>query len=302
MLILTQSLQQLPHLGILRIHGADARAFLQGQLSNDLDLLRGDKTLLASCNSPQGRVQAILRLIDRGDDAILAILPRSMLELTATRLGKYILRSKVKIEDASAAYAIVGAIDAAADLAGRYSLSADMDTHSLQDGISFVRWPDPLLRYLIVSPQTPTVAALPDGTHAWHAADIRAGLPQVYPQTHEHFIAQMLNLDLLNGISTTKGCYTGQEIIARTHFLGAIKRRMFRLQAAGPAPRPGTRILNQDRHAGDVVDAIATESGCELLAVLNLSAQDAPLTFADTPSATLTKLPLPYSITKAGNQ
>ena len=247
-------------------------------------------------------VQAILRLIDRGDDTILAILPRSMLELTAKRLGKYVLRSKVKIEDASAAYAVLGAIDEAADLAGRYALSADLDTHSLQDAISFVRWPDPLLRYLVVSPRTTTVASLPDGTHAWHAADIRAGLAQVYPQTYEHFIAQMLNLDLLNGISITKGCYTGQEIIARTHFLGAIKRRMFRLQAAGPAPIPGTRILNQGQHAGDVVDAIATESGCELLAVLHLSAQDAPLTLADTPSATLTKLPLPYSITKAGNQ
>ncbi len=293
---LTQSLPQLPHLGILRIYGTDARAFLQGQLSNDLNHLRADRTLLASCNSPQGRVQAIVRLIDRGEDAILAVLPRSMLELTAKRLAKYILRSKVKIENVSASYTVLAALEAAADIASRYALPTDLDTHCLQNETSFVRWPDPLLRYLIVRPQSPSDVSLRDGTHVWHAADIRAGVPQVYPETHERFIAQMLNVDLLNGISTTKGCYTGQEIIARTHFLGAIKRRMFRLQAACPPPLPGARILNQGQHAGDVVDAVATQAGCELLAVLNLSAQDAPLTLADTPSAALTKLPLPYSI------
>ena len=75
----------------------------------------------------------------------------------------------------------------------------------------------------------------------WHAADIRAGLPQVYPQTHESFVAQMLNLDLLGGVSFEKGCYTGQEIIARTHFRGTVKRRMLRYAAACPAPAPGTR-------------------------------------------------------------
>ena len=87
----------------------------------------------------------------------------------------------------------------------------------------------------------------------------------------------MLNLDLLGGISFEKGCYTGQEIIARTHFRGAIKRRMFRFECACPPPAPGTRSPRGEQHAGDVVDAAATSTGCELLAVISLAQQDAEL-------------------------
>ncbi len=114
----------------------------------------------------------------------------------------------------------------------------------------------------------------------WRLAEIRSGLPQVLPETHESFVAQMLNLDLLSGISFDKGCYTGQEIIARTQYRGAIKRRMFRFSAACPPPQPGTRILQGDQHAGDVVDAAATPEGCELLAVVSLAQRDAALELA----------------------
>lgn len=124
----------------------------------------------------------------------------------------------------------------------------------------------------------------------WRLAGIRAGLPQVYPQTHEAFVAQMLNLDLLGGVSFEKGCYTGQEIIARTHFRGAIKRRMFRFECAGPPPVPGTRVLAGEQHAGDVVDA----AGGELLAVISLAQQDAELQLEG--GAEIKKRPLPYAL------
>jgi folate-binding protein YgfZ len=226
-------------LGALLVSGADARPFLQGQLSADVDALTPANAVLASCNSAQGRVQAVLWLVERSN-GIALVLPASMAERTATRLRRYVLRSKVRIEAASSA---------------------------------------------IELPQ-----GHPYGEADWRLAGIRAGLPQVYPETYEAFVAQMLNLDLLGGVSFEKGCYTGQEIIARTHFRGAIKRRMFRFEYTGEPPTPGTRVRAGHQHAGDVVDAASGE----LLAVINLAQHDAELKVEN--GGQLKKLPLPYVI------
>jgi folate-binding protein YgfZ len=296
MSILSYGMQRLPQFGLLRIQGADARAFLQGQLSNDLEKLTREHTLVATCNSAQGRVQAILTLIDRGDDGVFAVLPRSMIELTIARLRKYVMRSKATIENATSGYLLLSSSG------GDPALSPTIaGGHIQREDTSFVRWHDLTERWLVIS-HAESVASpetIRDGSHEWHLADIRAGLPQVYPETHETFIAQMLNLDVLDAISFTKGCYTGQEIIARTHYLGAIKRRMFRLHTTARGVLPGTRVLNGDQHAGDVVDTTETASGTELLAVLSLAQQDAALTIATDPSAPLTRLTLPYSLTTA---
>jgi folate-binding protein YgfZ len=187
-------------------------------------------------------VQAVVWLVERSD-SIALLLPASMVERTAVRLRRYVLRSKV-------------AIDVAQEV-------ADLpESHAYRE---------------------------PD----WRLAGIRAGLPQVYPETHEAFVAQMLNLDVLGGVSFDKGCYTGQEIIARTHFRGAIKRRMFRFATSGLPPVPGARILVGDQHAGDVVDAAATKEGSELLAVIALAQHEAAL---ELEGLALRKLPLPYAI------
>ena len=233
------------HLGALRVSGADARSFLQGQLSADIDALAAARALVASCNSAQGRVQAVLWLVEQGD-GIALLLPASLVERTAVRLRKYVLRSKVAIDEVSAA----------------------------------IELPAPH----------------PYREADWRLAGIRAGLPQVYPETHEVFVAQMLNLDLLGGVSFEKGCYTGQEIIARTHFRGAIKRRMFHFASPTPPPMPGTRILVGDQHAGDVVDAATTKEGSELLAVITLAQQDAALELETNRGVALQKLQLPYSL------
>jgi tRNA-modifying protein YgfZ len=232
-------------LGSLLVSGADARSFLQGQLSADIDALTPARALPASCNSAQGRVQAVLWLTERAD-GIALLLPASLTERIAARLRKYVLRSKVKIDESPAAPGIV-----------EPAAYRDRD---------------------------------------WQLAGIRAGLPQVYPETYESFVAQMLNLDLLGGIAFEKGCYTGQEIIARTHFRGAIKRRMFRFRSEGPPPAPGTRVLAGEQHAGDVVDAAATSEGCELLAVVSLAQQDAELELESDRGVGIKKLPLPYSL------
>jgi len=232
-------------LGSLLVSGADARSFLQGQLSADIDALTPARALPASCNSAQGRVQAVLWLTERAD-GIALLLPASLTERIAARLRKYVLRSQVKIDESPAAPGIV-----------------EPAAYRERD---------------------------------WQLAGIRAGLPQVYPETYESFVAQMLNLDLLGGIAFEKGCYTGQEIIARTHFRGAIKRRMFRFRSEGPPPAPGTRVLAGEQHAGDVVDAAATSEGCELLAVVSLAQQDAELELESDRGVGIKKLPLPYSL------
>jgi folate-binding protein YgfZ len=297
MTILIPGMQRLPQLGLLRIKGADARTFLQGQLSNDLDKLTRGQALVATCNSAQGRVQAVLTLIDRGDDdGVFAVLPRTMVDLTIARLRKYVMRAKVSVEDAANSWSVLSSSSVDSALG-----AATAGTHIQRENVSFIRWRDPTERWLVIAPSDslPQSEVIHDGSHAWHLADIHAGLPQVYPETHETFIAQMLNLDVLDTISFTKGCYTGQEIIARTHYLGAIKRRMFRLQTTARNVVPGTRVLNGDQHAGDVVDAIETDSGTELLAVLSLAHQDAMLTLASDPSAPVSRLALPYSLTAA---
>jgi folate-binding protein YgfZ len=233
------------NLGTLLVSGTDARPFLQGQLSADIDALAPARPLLSACNSAQGRVQAVLWLVEQ-DDGVALLLPASMIERTVTRLRKYVLRSKVAIE----------AMTAPVELPA---------THAYRE---------------------------PD----WRLAGIRAGLPQVYPETYETFVAQMLNLDVLGGVNFEKGCYTGQEIIARTHFRGSVKRRMFRFGSAGAPAAPGTRILAGDQHAGDVVDAAATSEGSELLAVITLTQQDAALELESSRGEPLRKLALPYPI------
>jgi tRNA-modifying protein YgfZ len=223
------------------VSGPDARAFLQGQLTCDLDLLDKDKPLLACVNSAQGRVQAVFEVQEQ-DDVVRLLVIASMAERTVQRLRKYVLRSKVKID-----------------------LANDDNENSTR-----FAGHDSLLETL------------------------RAGIPHVLPETYEAFVAQMLNLDMLGGISFEKGCYTGQEIIARAHFRGAVKRRMFRFALNGPPPAPGTRLLANKEHAGDVVYAAATESGSELLAVVSLAQAELALTL-DQSRAVLERLPLPYT-------
>jgi len=241
------------------VSGADARTFLQGQLTADMDTLTRDRPLLASVNSAQGRVQAVLHLTER-DEGIVLTLVSPLVENTIQRLRKYVLRSKVKIEMLPAVRPEL--------VEGLWTFASSDQEHC--DGLS---------------------ANGPEKTLLSH---IRAGVPHIFPETHEAFVAQMLNLDVLGGISFEKGCYTGQEIIARAHFRGAVKRRMFRFAAKCAAPTPGTRLLANGEHAGDVVYAAATESGCELLAVVSLAQADAALTSED--GTALTKLELPYEV------
>jgi folate-binding protein YgfZ len=276
-------LATLPYLGALLVAGPDARGFLQGQLSADIEAPQRGSARLASCNSAQGRVQAIVWLIER-TDGIALVTAAALVEMLTARLRKYVLRSKVTI---SADTLRVGALqrEALPILAAR--------EHLERDGVSFVHLPghDEIVA---IGAGAGTAGSVDEAR--WRLEDIRAGVPQTHAQTHEVFVAQMLNLDLLGGISFEKGCYTGQEIIARTHYRGAIKRRMFRYRAQCAPPAPGTRVLSAGQHAGDVVDSAATGTGCELLAVVSLAQADEALRLDDAQQSQLQRLPLPYDV------
>jgi tRNA-modifying protein YgfZ len=276
-------LHRLDRFAVIAVSGGDAKSYLQGQLSFDIDRLTPGRMELSCCNSAQGRVQAVLWLIERSD-ATLMLLSSDLVQSTLTRLKKYVLRAKVKLE-VSDRFAVFAATNVDLDTSPQAHVEAGDRT--------YVRWPGDPARYLCIAPAD-SAEVDPLVEAAWRHADIAAGLPQVYAQTHESFVAQMLNLDLLGGISFEKGCYTGQEIIARTHFRGAIKRRMFRYRTDGAMPEPGSRVVLGEQHAGDVVDAVATSSGSELLAIVSLAHAEAQLQLAS--GAKLEKLPLPYQL------
>lgn len=278
---------RLTPLGIIRVTGPQAREYLQGQVTADLERLNPDQVQLACCNSSQGRVQAVFWMIER-TDGIALVLPASILDSTVTRLRKYVLRAKAKIEPAP--HLQVGVIPRAH--LPDHVLLRDAKSHREIEGISYVTLPGQEDVLVVGAFEASGDAAR---EHQWKLARLRAGLPQVYPETHEAFVAQMLNIDLLGGISFEKGCYTGQEIIARAHFRGAVKRRMFLFRTDGAAPAPGTRVLAGDQHAGDVVDSVATDHGCELLAVISLPQLKNELRL-EGQTAPLARLDLPYAV------
>lgn len=281
---------RLEDLSALLVAGPDARVFLQGQLSADLEQLEGQRALLASCNSAQGRVQAAPWLIARSD-GIALLLPSVLTDTIATRLRKYILRAKVTLSTDALS---VGVVDSSA-LQAASALGAER-SHTEVHGVSLVRLPGH--RQIVVLSSSPEwSASTSESELLWRLDQIRAGLPQIYMETYEAFVAQMLNIDLLEGVSFSKGCYTGQEIIARTHYRGATKRRMFHFKASCAPPARATRLVVGGQHAGDVVDAAPTEDGCELLAVVSLAQLGNALELETRAGAVLERLPMPYLVT-----
>lgn len=281
----TQALRAvlLPGLGVLRIAGPDAVSFLQGQFTQDTRLLADGRTQLTACCTNQGRVIAVARL-RQTDDAIHALLPVELLAKVATHLRKFVLRAKVEILQAAdlqvgAIYSgaasitvVQRALDEASMTLSPVPLSGSTQVVSFQyaHGREVVAAPPSAWRAISgLSPHR----ANPGVQQEWLAADVVAGLPQVLAATSEHFTPQMLNLDLLDAVNFNKGCYTGQEIVARTQHLGRVKRRAMRfVLPPGSAPAPMSNLLLDGTKAADVLLAAELSDRVEVLAVTNLDA------------------------------
>jgi tRNA-modifying protein YgfZ len=298
MTIDSASSSRLAHLGVLRFTGADTLSFLQGQVSNDTQRLAENTPVLAAYSTAQGRVLALIYLLPHSS-GVVAILPREILSVTMERMRKFILRAKVRIEDAADTLIVAGQLDATAQADATPQAGSRYVEH---DGIGTAPvGHDGDRRWVIGPPQR--IAAPADAAAGkrieddWRLADIRAGLPQVYAATSEAFVAQMLNLDLLDGISFTKGCYTGQEIIARTQHLGKIKRRLSRLLLPSGAWSVGQSLRLADGRHGRLTEVIERDGRTEALAVLSVEAGAVSgAEAAGEPLIEAAELPLPYSL------
>ena len=290
---------ELAELGVLRVHGPDAVRFLQGQLSQDIERLASGARL-AGLHNPQGRVIAVLRLAQTEPHEILAVLPQELLTAVIERLRRFVLRAKVSLSDASTLWCVRGVLTGAAD-----ELARALESGGAPAATRGIWLPVDATRAWLLSARASAVASAPvqGSREHWRQLDIAAGLPQVYRATTEAFVAQMLNLDLVDAIAFDKGCYTGQEVIARAHYRGRVKRRMQRFRSrARVALRPGERRVLADGRTLVVIEASELADGrTEFLAVAPLAVSagapepDEP---GDAGAAVLEAepLPLPYRV------
>ena len=408
----------LDDLGVLRFRGAEAQKFLQGQVSNDVDKLSAERSQLAGYHNPQGRVIALVRLVQQGPEDVLAVLPRELAATVASRLTKFVLRAKVKITDESDSWRVMGLVaphlppphwtagsaeghgdagsavghegitshQAATGTAGREGVTQSATTRepaagaaggpmepragaagmagpavgnghgsatptdvsgefearskswaaaqfesaravvaasgelsaaaqleeaesvvelptasammlpdtlhsqSISGGTVIVRVGMAPARWLMLSPareSVPLSGCASGERDAWRLLDIADGVAQVYAATSEEFVAQMLNLDALGGITFDKGCYTGQEVIARAHYRGRVKRRMQRFFSRDALKLvPGESGKLGDGRTFKVVDAVQLANGrCEFLAVAPMVVGSAGAEGAEEPTS-----------------
>ena len=262
----------LSHNALIEVTGDDATAFLHGQFTNDVEALQIGAAQWNGWCSAKGRLIASFLLMRRADGYLL-LLPAELAPDLIKRLGMYVLRSKVKIADVSAHYGRVGFAGKTAEVivAHHFGHSPDpLRSVENENGICVALDHE---RYLILAPVAVAQKtfhllednAAPVGPDAWEWTMIRAGIPTIVTATREAFVPQMANFDLIGAVNFRKGCYPGQEIVARTQYRGILKRRMALAHvASGAAPVPGQTVFSPtfgDQAAGQVVNAAPAPGG-----------------------------------------
>lgn len=304
-------LAELSHLGVLDISGEDAQSFLQGQLTCDVSSLAAASSSFGGYCSAQGRLLATF-VLWRTPAVLRMLLARSICAPIRKRLGQYVLRARVKIADSSDELVLLGAAgDAAAKALAEVSGEIPHRPQEVQqraDGMTVIALAEE--RFLIAVAPGPAIEILPAlaktltpvGAPCWEWLDIRSGFPWISAPTQEQFVPQMANLDLLGGISFQKGCYPGQEIVARTRYRGKLKRRMFLANVADrECPAAGEQLYSDDlpgQACGMVVAAQRSpDGGCDLLAIVPIESHAASSVRLKSPQGPpLRFLELPYRL------
>ncbi len=285
--------QRLPEWGVIRALGADSATFLQGQLTNDVQSMgAGDVRLAAYC-SAKGRMQASFVVSRPAADEFLLACSADVLPTVLKRLSMFVMRAQCKLTDASADLAVWGEVggELAAHAA---SLDAASGVHRLR--LASVLG---LARHLCLVPTgvVPDAPALPDG--AWGWLEVGSAVPRVVAATAEAFVPQMVNLEVVGGVSFKKGCYPGQEVVARSQYRGTLKRRGA-LLVGDAALAPGQEVFHSadpGQPAGTV--ALAAEFGGRHLALVELklaALEGGTLHLGSAEGATLSSVALPYEI------
>jgi tRNA-modifying protein YgfZ len=288
----------LPQYALLRFSGADAQSFLHGQLTCDVQALKIGHSCYGGYCTPKGRLLATF-LLWAEDSGYSMLLPASLAEAIRKRLSMYILRAKVKADILDDAVIGVSGADAAVDLANLGGTKpASLQTVNTAADIRTIALPQD--RYLMVLQRSGVDGIKPAAPGAWEQLDIAAGIPFIVPATQEQFVPQMVNLDLIGALSYSKGCYPGQEIVARTHYLGKLKQRMFRAKLAAPASAGDKLYCTElgDQAAGMVVTAALAGTEHEVLAVLQTAyARSSRYHLGSLQGPQLDLLSLPYAVT-----
>ena len=293
----------LSHWGVIRAHGADAAAFLHGQLTNDFAVLDTSRARLAGYCSAKGRLLASFVGWKRADDEVLLACSADVLAATLKRLSMFVLRAKCKLSDASAELRLLGLAGPSAQAWLGRSAPAQVWDRSTHDGADVVRLPDAqgTARYLWVAPVGNAVPPLPPLDAAtWRWSEVASGVAQIEAATVDRFVPQMLNYEVLGGVDFKKGCYPGQEVVARSQYRGTIKRRsfLFNGSAAMSAGQEVFHSADPEQPAGQVANAAPAPAGGHLALVeLKLAALDGGdihLGAADGP--VLARTELPYSL------
>ena len=288
----------LNHLGVLAVSGADAETFLHNQLTNDvLGLVPGAMHLGGYC-SPKGRLLATL-IIWKSDQGIMLVMPRELLPGVQKRLQMFVLRSKVTLADVSEQTVLIGAA------------APDMQEISFSDagGVNAI-WPSAagLQRVLWMGPVESAMHLWNNlsqklsrvSASRWRWLDIRAGLPMVVEATREQFVPQMVNFDLVGGVNFRKGCYPGQEIVARSQYLGKLKRRMLLASTQAELVIAGMEIFSEadpGQPCGLVVNAEKNPEGSwDLLVEIKLDAAQTPVHLGAVNGGLLQFSEMPYVI------
>jgi folate-binding protein YgfZ len=264
---------------LIAVTGDDAAAFLHNQFTNDVEALLPGQAQWNGWCTPKGRLLATFALVNTGAGLML-MLPAPIAEAVIKRLKMFVLRSKVKIEDVSSSVARFGVYGTTQPPAAGACRLGDK-------------------RWLVIGAEAPEGRR---GTFEdWERSLIADGIPTVVAATQEAFVPQMANFELIGGVSFKKGCYPGQEIVARTHYRGGLKRRMVRAHGEGAAPAPGESVFSTsfgEQVAGIIANAApASDGGFDALVVAQLeSIANADLHLRSLDGPALSLFPLPYPL------
>jgi folate-binding protein YgfZ len=289
----------LPHLGVLRVAGADAASFLNGQLTNDFALLGAQQARLAGYCTAKGRLLASFIGLKRGPEEILLVCSRDLLASTLKRLAMFVLRAKVKLSDASAEFSLHGLAGPALDALG-VAPAPPWQRGTLGDADLVHLYPadgQPRALWLGAAAAAPP-AGVSMSADLWLWSEVRSGVATLSAPVVEAFVPQMLNYESVGGVNFKKGCYPGQEVVARSQFRGTLKRRAFVAHAPG-AVAPGQEVFqggDAEQPAGLVVQsAPAPGGGFDAIVSLQLAAAErGSLAAGSVDGPALELLPLPY--------
>jgi folate-binding protein YgfZ len=298
----------LPHLGVIRAAGADAASFLHNQLTNDVLLMKDGQCRLAAYCNAKGRMQASFVFYKRSAEELLLIGRQDLLAQTVKRLSMFVLRAKVKLTDATADFQLLGlAGDALSAALGSVAPAALAPWQRIALNVG-EQMADVLTLYPALNQArglwiAPTGVASPTGpaltADQWQVGEVMSGIAWVEQATFEAFVPQMLNYESVDGVNFKKGCYPGQEVVARSQFRGTLKRRAFIAQSAVPMTAGQEVFSSLDATQPCGLVAQAASDGGSHVAVLELqlsATENSSLHLGASDGPVLGLLPLPYAL------